>query len=201
MSGTPRPAATMRRTRALFAYSCCCAREHGHDAEACCQAWAVVAADRLCPLLVDTGPLLVDIGEGAVGPVRTVDDSPRPALFPVHAHLLPTGKVMIWPGDGGISGNDPRLWNPADASVTVLAKPGYDLFCSGHAFLADGRLFVAGGHIQNFVGLNKAYLYNPFSNTWAAAPDMNAPPDMNSGRWYPAVTTLANGDALVVSGV
>src|SRR4029453_6035750 len=82
MSGTPRPAATMRRTRALFAYSCCCAREHGHDAEACCQAWAVVAADRLCPLLVDTGPLLVDIGEGAVGPVRTVDDSPRPALFP-----------------------------------------------------------------------------------------------------------------------
>src|SRR5262249_3029338 len=31
-------------------------------------------------------------------------------------------------------------------------------------------------------------------NTWAAAPDMNA------GRWYPTVTALANGDALVVSG-
>jgi hypothetical protein len=101
---------------------------------------------------------------------------------------------MIWPGDAGISGNDPRLWNPADASVTALAKPGYDLFCSGHAFLADGRLFVAGGHIQNGVGLSKAGLYNPFSNTWAAAPLMNA------GRWYPTVTTLANGDALVVSG-
>ena len=25
-------------------------------------------------------------------------------------------------------------------------KPGYNLFCSGHAFLPDGRLFVAGGH-------------------------------------------------------
>ena len=35
-------------------------------------------------------------------------------FFPVHVHLLPTGKVMIWPGDGGISGNDPRRWDPAD---------------------------------------------------------------------------------------
>jgi len=122
---------------------------------------------------------------------------PTLPFFPVHDHLLPTGKVMIWPGDadsGGISGNDPRLWNPADASVTPLAAPGYDVFCTGHAFLADGRLFVAGGHIHNLVGLSKASLYNPSSNTWAAAPDMNA------GRWYPTVTTLANGDALVVSG-
>ena len=101
---------------------------------------------------------------------------------------------MIWPGDGGISGNDPRRWDPADQNLTTLAKPGYDLFCSGHAFLADGRLFVAGGHIQNGVGLPNASLYNPFSNTWAAAPDMNA------GRWYPTVTTLANGDVLVVGG-
>src|SRR5262245_27161062 len=62
---------------------------------------------------------------------------PTLPFYPVHTHLLPTGQVMIWPGDGGISGNDPRLWNPADASVTALAKPGYDLFCSGHAFLAD----------------------------------------------------------------
>jgi len=115
-------------------------------------------------------------------------------FFPVHSHLLPMGKVMIWPGDAGISGNDPRLWSPADQSVTTLAKPGYDLFCSGHAFLAGGHLFVAGGHIQNGVGLPKASLYDPSSNTWAAAPDMNA------GRWYPTVTTLANGDALVVSG-
>ncbi len=115
-------------------------------------------------------------------------------FFPVHDHLLPNGKVMIWPGDGGISGNDPRLWDPATQEVTLLRAPGYDVFCTGHAFLADGRLFVAGGHIQNGVGLPRASLYNPFSDTWANAPDMNA------GRWYPTVTTLANGDALVVSG-
>lgn len=118
-------------------------------------------------------------------------------FFPVHDHLLPNGKVMIWPGDGGISGNDPRLWDPATQSVTLLTKPGYDVFCSGHAFLANGRLFVAGGHIQNGVGLRRASLYDPVADAWSTAADT---PDMNAGRWYPTVTTLANGDALVVSG-
>ena len=139
--------------------------------------------------------LLSSVPAGAqpsqVGQWTTLTQLP---FFPVHDHLLPTGKVMIWPGDAGISGNDPRLWDPATQAVTTLPKPGYDLFCTGHAFLADGRLFVAGGHIQNGVGLSKASLYDPFANTWTATPDMNA------GRWYPTVTALANGDALVVSG-
>ena len=69
---------------------------------------------------------------------------------------------MIWPGDEGISGNDPRSWDPANQSVSPLTPPGYDLFCTGHSFLADGRLFVAGGHIQNGVGLANASIYNPF---------------------------------------
>ena len=111
--------------------------------------------------------------------------------------MLPTGKVMIWPGDeesGGISGDDPRSWDPANQSVSILSKAGYDLFCSGHTFLADGTLFVAGGHISNFVGLSRASTYNPFNNAWTNLPNMNA------GRWYPTTTVLANGDVLVVSG-
>jgi hypothetical protein len=119
---------------------------------------------------------------------------PTLPYFPVHAHLLPNGSVMLWPGDEGISGNDPRLWNPATNQLSALAKPGYDLFCSGHAFMADGWLFVAGGHIQNGVGLAKASRYDPATDSWTAEPDMNA------GRWYPTVTTLSNGDMLVVSG-
>ncbi|MCA1602919.1 MAG: DUF1929 domain-containing protein, partial [Acidobacteria bacterium] len=117
--------------------------------------------------------------------------------FPVHTHLLPAGKVMIWPGDEsgrGASGNDPRSWDPANESVSSLTKPGYDIFCSGHSFLADGRLFVAGGHIDAFVGLSRASIYNPFTNAWTNLPNMNA------GRWYPTTTVLANGDVLVVSG-
>ena len=126
-----------------------------------------------------------------VGRWSSVPDLP---FFPVHAHLLPTGKVMIWPGDQGISGNDPRVWDPATATTSSLAKPGYDLFCSGHSFLADGRLLVAGGHIENGVGLPNSSIYDPFTDTWAQMPNMNA------GRWYPTNTTLATGDALVVSG-
>ncbi len=116
--------------------------------------------------------------------------------FPVHTHMLPTGKVMIWPGDGGVSGSDARSWDPANGNVTSLSNPGYDLFCSGHSFLADGTLFVAGGHISNNVGLSRASKYNPFTNAWSSP----ALPNMNAGRWYPTTTVLANGDVLVVSG-
>ncbi|MFH0351914.1 MAG: Ig-like domain-containing protein [Chromatiales bacterium] len=116
--------------------------------------------------------------------------------FPVHTHMLPTGKVMIWPGDGGVSGNNPRSWDPANESVSSLSAPGFDLFCSGHSFLADGTLFVAGGHISNNVGLSRASKYNPFTNAWSSPPL----PNMNAGRWYPTTTVLANGDVLVVSG-
>ena len=127
--------------------------------------------------------------------------------FPVHTHMLPTGKVMIWPGDGGVSGNDPRSWDPADpfnvdplnagnaAHVTSLTPPGYDLFCSGHSFLADGTLFVAGGHISNNVGLSRASQVQPRHQRVE-----HHLPDMNAGRWYPTTTVLANGDVLVVSG-
>ncbi len=120
--------------------------------------------------------------------------TPSLPYFPVHANLLPNGKVMIWPGDAGISGNDPRSWDPADNSVTTLAKPGYDLFCVGHVSLADGSLFLAGGHISNFVGLPNASKYDYLTDTWTTLPNMNA------GRWYPTTTVLGNGDVLTISG-
>lgn len=118
----------------------------------------------------------------------------RLPFFPVHVSLLPTGKVLIWPGDAGINGDDARLLDPATQNLSAVPKANYDLFCSGHAFLGDGQLLVTGGHIANNVGLARASRYDPLSNTWTAVPDMNA------GRWYPTVTTLGNGDALVVSG-
>jgi hypothetical protein len=86
------------------------------------------------------------------------------------------------------------LWDPVTNSASALPSAGYDLFCFGHAYLADGRVLAAGGHIADYVGLAKASVYNPATNSWTPVPDMNA------GRWYPTVTTLPNGDALVVSG-
>lgn len=115
-------------------------------------------------------------------------------FFPVHAHLLPTGKVLIWPGDAGINGDAAMVFDPVTGALSTVPKAGYDLFCSAHAYLADGQLLVAGGHIQNNVGVAKASRYSSASNAWSTVPDMNA------GRWYPSVTSLGNGDALVVSG-
>ena len=117
--------------------------------------------------------------------------------YPIHTHMLPTGKVMFWGGSdegggGGVTGGD--AWDPANESVSILSKPDYNIFCGGHSFLADGSLFVAGGHVSNFVGLSRATTYNPFTDAWSKLPDMN------DGRWYPTTTVLANGDVLVVSG-
>ncbi|MDQ3562960.1 MAG: DUF1929 domain-containing protein, partial [Pseudomonadota bacterium] len=145
----------------------------------------------LIALCLGTTPGAAQTSPDIVGAWSLVNPLP---YFPIHTHLLPTGKVMIWTGDGGVSGDDPRSWDPADESVSSLSTPGYDTFCSGHSFLADGTLFVAGGHIQGHVGLSRASTYNPFSDTWSILPNMNA------GRWYPTTTVLANGDVLVVSG-
>ena len=117
------------------------------------------------------------IANSVAGAWSTANPNPFP-FFPVHAHLLPTGKVMFWSqklqslGDD----NDPRSWDPNNQSIIIPPPPGYDLFCAGHSFLADGRLFVAGGNVElnGITGFAKASIYNPFVNptTWTGLPDM-----------------------------
>lgn len=125
----------------------------------------------------------------------------------IHTFMLPTGKVMFWSSWRESVG----LWDPATGLFSsTLNFSSQNPFCSGHAWLPDGRLLVAGGHISNFNGENRADIYNPFTNQWANA-DPNAPnvPNMgstssNTGtsgkRWYPSATSLSNGDVLVLSG-
>ncbi len=115
-------------------------------------------------------------------------------FYPVNLVLLPSGKVLFYSGDEGNSGNDTRLWTPATDTVTALAQPGYNTFCSGTALRSDGSLLVIGGHIANNVGLSNASLYSYGSNKWTRVSDMNA------GRWYPTATALPNGDLLASSG-
>lgn len=133
----------------------------------------------LCPAIRAQDPSIV-------GQWSAVQPLP---IVAVHAHVLPTGKVLFYPYV-----DDPRLWDPATGVITSAAQAGYDIFCTGHSFLSDGRLLVTGGHIANNVGEPKASIYDPVANSWTRLPDMNA------GRWYPSNTTLSNGDVLVVSG-
>jgi hypothetical protein len=130
----------------------------------------------------------------------------------IHTTLLPTGKVMFWQSWNTSTG----LWDPATNQFSTPQHPpsAHNIFCSGHAWLPDGRLLVAGGHVDNALGTNRADIYNPFTNTWAnndpLAPNVpimgpyDATPtgdQATSGRrWYPSATTLGNGDVLVMSG-
>jgi hypothetical protein len=120
-----------------------------------------------------------------VGQWSAVQPAP---IVQLHLHLLPDGKVLSWGKFG-----EPQLWDPATGSFTAVPSPSR-LFCAGHDFLPDGRLFVAGGHIEDFHGLPNANVFDPGTATWQALPPMAA------GRWYPTTTTLPNGDVLTLAG-
>jgi galactose oxidase len=119
-------------------------------------------------------------------------------IVPLHIHLLPTLKVLAWgklETDGTMG--MPRLWNPASGPPTGAAMVPADtmLFCSGHAFMADGRLLVSGGHKADDRGLDVTNIFDPTTETWATGL-----PKMAKGRWYPTVTTLADGRLVTVAG-
>jgi hypothetical protein len=69
-----------------------------------------------------------------------------------------------------------------------------NLFCSGHALLADGRVFVAGGHIYPHAGITNATIFDPASQGWSSVAPLPA------ARWYPTVTALPDGRMLVTAG-
>jgi hypothetical protein len=114
-----------------------------------------------------------------------------PFSWPVvalHLHLLSNYKVLSWGRIG-----DPQLWEPATGAFTgVPSVP--ELFCSGHSFLSDGRLLVAGGHISDAVGIKDITIYGPGVQRWSSSTPMRL------GRWYPTNTTLGTGEVLILGG-
>ena len=48
---------------------------------------------------------------------------------------------------------------------------------------------------SDFKGLNKAYTFNPFNETWTEQPDMR------HGRWYPSAVRLPDGRMPILSGL
>ena len=150
---------------------------------------AIVLTIFVCVLAIAAFPQASTVGQWSG--VMTWPSS-NSGWVPTHAVLGTDGKVYYWGsyGDGLVT----HVFDPATNGVTTKAAPGYNVFCMGHTHLADGRIFTAGGHIDDYEGYIHASIYNSNTNSWTSAPDMNA------GRWYPTSTTLANGDVLVVSG-
>jgi plastocyanin len=144
---------------------------------------------------VDTGAECPEVhhdhcGLGGEGTWERLADSP---IFIVHAAVLNTGKVLLWSGTAEV--NDPlesRVWDPATETMTTQVY-GEDLFCSGHAFLPDGRLCVSGGAPIGV--LRSTHLFDPAAETWTKVADMA------QARWYPTVLTLPDGRILAASGM
>ncbi|KAF2647192.1 copper radical oxidase [Lophiostoma macrostomum CBS 122681] len=118
-----------------------------------------------------------------------------------HASLLPNGTILYWgrrsnPKDEvNHDSLNERFTRPFILKFTTApsgeikpdVKPQSDpaseprdtknrtvnLFCSGHTLLADGRVFVVGGHLADNAGIKQACIYDPSNNTWTAQDPMN----------------------------
>lgn len=123
----------------------------------------------------------------------------------IHATLLRNDDVLIFQYVEGQAGVDHTSWVGTwnwRTGLTQEAPLTYhrDLFCAGHNALADGRLFIAGGHDHNTgkkqdpIGVAEADIYDPEARTWTPAPTMR------EKRWYPTNVGLPNGKSLVFGG-
>ena len=113
-------------------------------------------------------------------------------LVAVNMSLEPTGQVLAWDGWDAAPASM-RLWDPV--LQTFIGVPyTRNLFCAGQTQLADGRTLIAGGHIAADLGTADTTLFDSRTQSYIRGPDMTV------GRWYPTVTQLADGRALVFSG-
>ncbi len=162
----------------------------------------------------------------------------------VHAVHLPSRELFlmhgendqrVWPIDG--EPTDMR-WHPipvrtyyqrAEGEAGAQQWAGYcalpNIFCSGHVQLSDGRVFFAGGNVNNSGtggGLNATYIFDPTVASGAVAPSAGAfstfgwefdpvggaepdyalrsSPNAKYDRWYPTLTALPDGRVLIGGG-
>ncbi len=120
-------------------------------------------------------------------------------INPVHAALLRNGKVLVVSGSGNLPSNtnlQAAVFDPQTGTVTTQPV-SWDMFCNGMVVLPDGRAFINGGTLQYdpFHGELRSAVYDL---TTGAFTDVQS---MAHGRWYPTVTTLADGTVMTFSGL
>jgi hypothetical protein len=140
-------------------------------------------------------------------------------LVPVHAAILPNGKVLFFSWDEDdykdIKRGKSQVWDPESEQPAPLLSLNRNLFCSGHCLLPDGRLLVAGGKngglylgVPSF-GYPAIILHDgPDRDLHTVRVDDGQPSGVSwdsyesfrEARWYPTCVTLADGTALTVGG-
>ena len=143
-----------------------------------------------------SAPVTVTVANSGSDPAQVGQWSSPTTLpiVPIHTSMLPNGKLLIFDSATN-SGTNPRVWDPVARTFTeVPYNDTANLFCAGHTPLADGRILVVGGHMDAYVGLKNATIFDPATNTWSDVKPMA------NARWYPTLTRLPDGRMLVVSG-
>lgn len=103
--------------------------------------------------------------------------------------------------------NADGTWTSSFTAVPVTTNP----FCAGHAKMANGAFFVAGGDNQTepssdntplFVnGRMGRRIYTPCGTPLCKTPGTwTYLPDMTTNRWYPTVLTLQTGQIIIIGG-
>ncbi|GAA3386349.1 galactose oxidase early set domain-containing protein [Cryptosporangium minutisporangium] len=181
----------------------------------------ITARQELCGIISpESRPYKV--ASGRRGRWFLVEDSKGDVLradaFAIHAALVRTGHIVIFSGDQHSLEQNKRkdidhcqLFDCADLSIQKIDAPTTDVFCSGHAFLPDGHLLVAGGtqaypeHAGephgphgHFPGLAEVWQFNP--DPGSAGRYWVQTESTRGGRWYPTLLTLADGAVLALSG-
>jgi galactose oxidase len=119
-------------------------------------------------------------------------------LVPTMAAVLPNNKLLIFSAYSTTNFNrtPDAITKVAimDLATGVISQPAnidtdHQMFCSGLALLADGRLLINGGS-----GDSATTIYNPFTDTWTKGPLMTTP------RAYQATTLLSDGRVFTLGG-
>lgn len=150
------------------------------------------------------GPLYPTFSRAEVGEFGPLIPLP---LVPVHLSVLPNRKILFWGRDmllnqkhevkQAAGHSEAYVWDMSTDQRLAVPNFTTNLFCSGHSFLPNGDLFVAGGHRSahfDDAGEAKTNIFRYCNNSWTSGPNMN------HGRWYPYNVTLATGEPLVMSG-
>jgi hypothetical protein len=117
----------------------------------------------------------------------------QPVTLPavaVNLLLLKNNKLFFYQ-----DGASATVWDYV-SNVFTSVPTSVNLFCSGHAFLADGRVLVVGGFggSGSLFGIANAEIFDPATNAWTTVPNMSY------RRWYPTATTLSDGRIIVTAG-
>jgi hypothetical protein len=139
-----------------------------------------------------TGPLPI-ASDGPADPAVAGQTAVRykPPIVAIHAAVVWTNRLVVW----GNTDFDAAAGTEASVDLgsgsSHFPAQHHHLFCSGHAFLPDGRILTMGGHMEGVTGV---HLYHPDDDFWEHVTEMEA------GRWYPTCTALPNGQVLTMSG-